>query len=123
MAFVILFIADYLWFGVLFTNWLSEYMPGSKGPENIPLHAVGELCFAALLAYIYPIGYKGGSPITEGAKFGFLMGLVYSLPGHIHTYAAMGGAKRVACFFVANGIVMGIIGGIAVAKIYGNKSA
>ena len=120
-SFIVMFLADWLWFGPIFGEWFHTMMPTS-GMENIPLHAFGELCFAFLLAVIYPLGYKGGSAMKEGAMFGFLMGLVYQLPGHIHMFAAFGGSRRVVVFFIMNGIVMGILGGIAVAMAYGKRS-
>ena len=122
VAFVILFLADWLWFGVIFADWFHKMMPSSMN-ENIPMHAVGELCLAFLMAAIYPYGYKGGSAVKEGAMFGILIGLVYQLPGSFHMYASMGGSLSVVFFFIANGIVMGIIGGITVAMVYGKQSA
>src|ERR1041384_7537556 len=86
-AFAVLFVLNFLWFGVIFKDWLATRMPAMH--ENIPLHVVGELTLAVLLAIIYPFGYKGGSPASEGMKFGFLMGLVYQLPSSIHMYASM----------------------------------
>lgn len=121
-AFIVMFLADWLWFGPIFGEWYHTMMP-SNGMENIPLHAFGEFCFAFLLAIIYPFGYKGGSAVKEGAMFGFLIGLVYQLPGAIHRFASMGGSRRIVVFFIVNGIIMGILGGIAVAMVYGKKSA
>ncbi len=121
-AFVVLFLADYLWFGVIFKDYMANAMPPA-GNESIPLHALGELCFAGLLAWIFPMMSKGGSAVSEGLKFGFIMGLVYQLPNAIHMYASMGGSRRIPVFFIANGILMGILAGITIAMIYGKKSA
>jgi len=118
IAFVVIFAADYLWFMVIFKDYRVEGMPMTATP-NIPMHALGELCFAALLALIYPYGYKGGAPVNEGLKFGLLMGLVYQLPGHIHMLASMDIPVSTLWFFVANGIVVGMLGGVSVALSYG----
>ena len=118
LAFVALFIADYLWWMVIFRDWVMQKMSPS-GSESVPFHALAELCMAGLFAIIYPMGYKGGSPASEGAKFGVLMGLVYALPGAIHHYAATGGSRAIPAFSIANGVVMGIIAGITIAMVYG----
>jgi len=119
VAFIVLFLGDWLWFGPIFGEWFHTMMPTKGDMENIPMHAAGELCLAFLMAVIYPYGYKGGSPAKEGAVFGILMGLVYQLPGSLHMYASMGGSRRLVVFFIANGIVMGILAGISVAMIHG----
>src|SRR5260221_6966164 len=90
VAFIVVFIFDYLWFAVIFTDWWKTTMTGllKSLPDqpNIPLHAFGDLCFAALLAWIYPMGYKGGSAMSEGIKFGLMMGLLAELPVSIHMH-------------------------------------
>ena len=118
-AFAVLFVLNSLWFGVIFKDWLANQMPEMH--ENIPLHVFAELVFAVLLAIIYPLGYKGGSPASEGLKFGLLMGLVYQLPNAIHMYASMGGSPAVPCMFIVNGILVGIAAGITIGLVYGNK--
>ncbi|HLG33834.1 MAG TPA: hypothetical protein VI757_03055 [Bacteroidia bacterium] len=121
-AFVALFVVNSLWFGVIFKDWFMENMK-SPSDENIPMHGFAELCYGALLAWIYPLGFKQGTAMSQGMKFGLLMGLVYSLPGSLHMHASMGGTWEVPCFFIANGILVSIIAGIAVAMVYGGKSS
>ena len=125
VATVVLFVIDYLWFGLIFKDWFAAHMPpqGDPADMHIATHLVGEICLAALLAYIYPLGYKGGSPVSQGIMFGILMGLVYALPGSIHMSAGMEGAMPVACFFIAHGLIAGILGGLAVAMVYGSNTA
>ena len=126
VAFAAMFIVDGLWFEVIFksynqTLWDQAGLPAANDSEL--MHALATLFFAFLLAWIYPMGYKGGTAMNEGIKFGLWMGLVYQLPGSIHWFAALGGSPAMPCFLTANGIVNGIIGGICIAKIYGGKSA
>jgi hypothetical protein len=124
VAFLVVFVFDYIWFGVIFKNWWETTMSGiiKTLPEkpNIPVHALGDLCVAALLAWIYPHGYKGGPAISEGIKFGLLMGLVLELPNAVHSYDAMQSTTLLA-FTIVHGIIVGIIGGICVAMVYGSK--
>jgi hypothetical protein len=121
VCFIVVFATDYLWFMVVFKGYHVEGMPMAAAP-NVPMHALGELCFAALLALIYPYGYKGGSPVSEGLKFGILMGLMYQLPGHIHMLASMDVPTSTLWFFTANGVVVGMLGGVSVAMSYGRRS-
>jgi hypothetical protein len=125
VAFIVIFIFDYLWFGVLFRDWWQATMSGIMRslPEkpNIPLHALGDLSLAALLAWIYPYGYKGGAAVSQGIKFGLMMGLVLQLPGSIHSYDSMQSSSFLV-FSIAHGIIVGMIGGICVATVYGNKT-
>jgi len=123
VAFIIVFLFDYLWYGVIFKDWWRSMMSGmltnmSENP-NIPLHAFGDLCFAALLAWIYPAGYKGGTPRSEGIMFGFMMGLVLALPSSIHMYDTFP-VVELGCMNIIHGVLVGIIGGICVAMIYGS---
>ncbi len=41
---------------------------------------IGFFLTGFLLSAIYPIGYKGGSPASEGYRFGMLMGAVWMIP-------------------------------------------
>ena len=119
-AFAIMFVLDYVWFQVIFKGYVESQM-ASTG-NNVPMHALGEWCMAALLAWIYPIGYKGGSAMQEGMKFGILMGLLYGLPNAIHMYASMTGPVSMLAFFTAHGVVLAMVGGMAVAWVHGKRA-
>ena len=120
-AFAVMFAMDYLWFQVLFRGFMESQM-ATAGQSNVPMHALGELCLAGLLAWTYPIGYKGGSATHEGVKFGLLMGLLYGLPNSIHMMASTGGSASLLFFFVANAVVVGVAGGVTVARVHGKAS-
>ena len=121
-AFAVLFIINPIWFGFLFKDWYLENM-NAPSDTNIPIHAFGELCYALLLAWIYPLGSKQGSAMKQGIRFGLLMGLVYSLPMSLHLMASIGGSWEIPCFFVANGLLVSVASGIVIAMIYGSKSS
>src|SRR5262245_26841029 len=104
-AFAVMFAMDYLWFQVLFKGFMESQM-AAAGHPNVPMHALGELCLAGLLAWIYPIGYKGGGAMSEGWKFGMLMGLLYGVPNSIHMTASTGGPTSLMMFFIANAVVV-----------------
>ena len=120
-AFAVMFVMDYLWFQVLFKGFVESQM-ASTGNSNIPMHAFGELCLAGLLAWTYPIGYKGGSSMKEGWKFGLLMGLLYGLPNAIHMYASSEASMSMMWFFVVHAVVISMLGGMTVARVYGRTA-
>jgi hypothetical protein len=58
--------------------------------RNQPLalyHVLALLATAILLAYIFPIGYRGRKPWAEGLRFGMLMGVLVKLPWSLNTYS------------------------------------
>jgi hypothetical protein len=82
---------------------------------------IGYVILAFLLAYIYPKGYSGGSSFSEGLRFGFIMGLLYTIPS---TFIFSGAFK-----FPFNAILIDslyhifevVAGSVVIAKIYGEK--
>ena len=51
------------------------------------IHLVAWLVTSVLLAWVFPLGYRGGVAWAEGLRFGMLMGVLAGLPGVLHTYA------------------------------------
>ncbi len=82
--------------------------------------ALGYIVLALLMAYVYPKGYSGGAPATEGLKFGVIIGLLWVLPHGIVLYGVHHSGTR-ALILVdttwhvveqgVGGLVMGLICG------------
>jgi hypothetical protein len=53
---------------------------GDLTGETIVLSLVAIVAISLIMAYVYPKGYEGGSPLAEGLRFGILMGLFYGIP-------------------------------------------
>lgn len=51
-------------------------------------HVLSMLATSILLAFIFPIGYRGRIPWAEGMRFGMLMGVLVKLPWSLDVYAA-----------------------------------
>ena len=47
----------------------------NREPPIVPLGFSSMLIQGVILAYLYPRYYRGGKPVTEGIKFGLIMGL------------------------------------------------
>jgi hypothetical protein len=72
-----------------------------------------------LMAYIYPLGYKGGKPTIEGLRFGLIIGLLWVFPHEL----VMAGAHGDSIFYVIKNALWHMIeqglGGIIIGTIYG----
>jgi hypothetical protein len=50
-------------------------------------HVLAMFVVSLLLAYVFPLGYRGKTPWAEGLRFGMLMGVLISLPASLNIYA------------------------------------
>jgi len=84
---------------------------------------IGYAILTILMVYIYTQGYKGGSPLKEGLRFGAVMGLLWILPFNVIIYAVK--ETSVTFILVDAGwhIVEQGIGGIVIGLIYGSKKS
>ena len=81
--------------------------------------AVGHLVLALLMAWVYPIGYKGGSPVKEGLRFGAVIGLIWILPWSVIIYGIWNLPLAVVLVDSAWHVVEEGLAGLAVGLIYG----
>ena len=113
-----------LWHRVIMGGFYDEQGAAIMREEPQMLFVIlALLILAFLMAYAYPIGYKGGSPITEGLKFGALIGLVAFLPFNliihgIFNYPLAGALVDAGWHVVEEGV-----GGVIIALVYGSGAA
>ena len=75
-AFVVMFALSGLWHQALMGDYYAAIMPSvARAEPNMILIGVGYLITAAVMAFIFPVGYKGGSGVAEGLRFGAVIGL------------------------------------------------
>ncbi len=121
-AFVVMFVLSFLWYGMLMQDFYMEnYQDVNRSEEDfsMPLIMVGYLVLTFLMSYIFPLGFKGGSAVTEGMRFGVLLGMTRALPTALilaGVYKMPLSANLVEAVFT---IFESAIGGIVIAKIYG----
>lgn len=108
-----------------YAAWMAEANPRRDMVE--PIHfvmvVVSYVILALLMAYIYPLGYKGGSPIKEGFVFGALMGLLSRVPVALVVWSTLFVDKN---WVITEGIWHMLeegIGGIVIAFVYGKSTA
>ena len=124
-GFVAMFALAYLWHVIVMGSFYDEQFANTaRAAPQFPFIVLAYLVLAILMAYIYPIGYKGGTAVSEGIKFGILIGLLSALPSNLVTY----GVSNVPS--LAGPIVDAIwhvleqgVGGIVVALVYGRNQA
>ncbi len=63
------------WHFVFFKELYDSLGIYNRAEPIIPLGFVSMIIQGLVLAYLYPLFYRGGSPIGQGVKFGLLMGV------------------------------------------------
>ncbi|WP_372371194.1 hypothetical protein [Candidatus Uabimicrobium sp. HlEnr_7] len=126
--FLAAFITCFLISNVLTIVWYTatadaNSVPFKREQPDYLLLQLNHIVFAFILAYIYPIGYKGGSLLKEGFCFGVLMGILMFLP----TGLVVRGIWEVPAnlMFVFNTIFHALAGGVCgvgIAFTYGKKT-
>ena len=85
ISFVVIFLLSMLWYGVIVSGYNAvQFEVVMRGQEDfsMSLIVIGYLILTFLLAYVYPKGYQkeGGSPVSQGLRYGILLGLLWALP-------------------------------------------
>ena len=123
-SFVVTFLLSFLWHKVLMVNFYEVNTEALARQEiNMLFVVLGQLILTFLMAYIYPIGYKGGSQVKEGFKFGALIGLIWILPWSVQMHGIWIVPLNAVLVDSAWHIVEEGIGGIAIGLVYGKGTS
>ena len=123
-AFAVMFGLGGLWHQVLMGDYYAAIMPSViRADPNLFAIGCGYLITAAVMAFVFPIGYKGGSGVAEGLRFGAVIGLLWWLPANV----VLSGVYDTS---VASGLVDGVwhiaegaAGGVVVGVLYVRATA
>ena len=122
-GFMVMFALSGLWYLVIMKGFYSEQFADVNRPEfNMVWIIAGYLIAAILMAYIYPTGYKGGTPMKEGMKFGLLMGLLMALPISLVNLGVLNVQLTESLVDTIYQVVEKIAGGITIGLVYGKNS-
>ena len=111
--------------------WHMLLVPGFYAVEGEAAHhggggliIVAYFVLGALMAYMYPIGYKGGKPVLEGLRFGLLIGLLWVFP-HSLLRAGAHGEESISYVLINSAwhMVEQGVGGVIIGLIYGRGRA
>ncbi|MBI1806967.1 MAG: DUF1761 domain-containing protein [Ignavibacteria bacterium] len=77
---VVSMILGMVWHFVFFKELYHSLGIYNRAEPIIPLGFVSMIIQGGIMAYLYPLYYRQGSPIIQGMKFGLIMGLfLYSV--------------------------------------------
>ncbi len=121
-AVVVTFLLGVLWHLFLLAdfNEVQEQALAREEP-NMVFVFVGHLILGFLMALVYPIGYKGGSPVKEGFRFGALIGLIWILPLSVILHGVWNLPLTGVIVDSAWHVIEEGVGGIAIARVYGRQ--
>ena len=77
------------------------------------------LTLGVLMAYIYPLGYRGGRPAVEGLRFGVVIGLLWVFPHELIIAGAHGDSISYVFRNAAWHMIEQGVGGIIIGLVYG----
>ena len=79
----------------------------------LPLGVLTMLLQGSILAYLYPLLYRGGTPVVQGLKFGLLMGLF------LGSYIALAEPAKYAAPSIGNWIAVEGAASLVQFSLYG----
>ena len=122
-SFIVMSFLGWLWHRVILVNFYMENVSSPLPEPNVLFILLGYLILAVLMAYMYPQGYKGGSALIEGLRFGVIIGLLWVLPINVIMIGVVGKSGTLVVVDGLWRLVEQGIGGIVIGYIYGSKSS
>ncbi len=122
-ATVVYFVLGFVLFALSpLANEYRQFPAVYRTPEAMkgvaPVGLVGMLLSMVALATLYALAYRNGSPITEGVRFGFLVG-VFALGSFVlHNYVNLNIGLRLTLGQAVAYFIQWIVAGITIALIY-----
>src|SRR5882762_8615893 len=86
-GFVFLLAVNAALFPIFFPDGPPERYTGARAAPLVFYNVLAFLITAFLMAYLYPLIYRGGKTWKEGLRVGVVMALFVSLPENLHVYA------------------------------------
>ena len=119
---VLTFIIAGGWHLALFKDVYARLGVFTRPRPIIPLGILSMVLQAIVVAYLYPLFYRGGNPLTEGATFGLLLGIFMgsnavlaeagkNQVGSLRTWIALEGVYYLLQFTLV-GLVVGAVYGV-----------
>jgi len=96
---------------------------GAAAPEpNMVVIGLAFVILGLMMAHMYPKGYKGGPAMSEGARFGCTIGLLWVVPLSMIMVAVGELTWTILAYDVPYHALEGAIGGIIIAKMHGGSA-
>jgi hypothetical protein len=101
-----------------FARYPGVYRSNEQGMAFLPLMFAGVLIAILVVAIIYAKGYEGGSPVSEGVRFGLLLGLFVAFAFAGVDYAVLNIGRKLAVMTAAAGFFEWFGVGTIVGLVY-----
>ena len=121
VASVVAFLLSGLWHVVLMIDYYESVTVGGREAPLMWVIGLAYLVVGIIMAYMYPKGYEGGSPVGEGLKFGAIIGLLWWFPTNLVLYAVLDGSSSEIFVDGVWHIVEEGIAGAALGLVYGRR--
>jgi hypothetical protein len=100
-----------------FARYPEIYRPGDD-MSAMPLMFAAILVAMVLVSWIYAKGYEGGGGLTEGVKFGVVLGLFVAAYESGVNYGTLRIGKKMAATYLAGGFAEWLLVGIVIGLVY-----
>ncbi len=101
-----------------FAKYPALYRSAEAGPGYLPLMFAGVFVAIAAAAVIYAKGYEGGSGVTEGARFGVLLGVFAAFAFANVNYGVLNMGRRLALYTAIASLFEWLLIGTAIGAVY-----
>jgi putative effector of murein hydrolase LrgA (UPF0299 family) len=101
-----------------FEKYPNVYRSADAGQSYLPLMFAGILVAMIAAAFIYAKGYEGGSGVSEGARFGFLLAVFVNCVFVGVNYATLNINKKITVMLAAAGFVEWLVAGVVIGLVY-----
>jgi hypothetical protein len=115
-------IYGFLVYGMLlqgeFGRYPAVFRSNEAGAAYLPVMFLGILIAMFAVVAIYAKGYEGGSGVTEGARFGAMLGFVLGMLFGSVNYGTLNIGRRLAVAYIVAGLFEWILNGIVIGLVY-----
>lgn len=121
VVFVVAQVLGYLihevWLASTYQSLAAAFRPRAEMTDMMWMMMVGSVFTLFLFCYIFTKGYEGKG-VGEGARYGLLMGLFYSIPMSVDQFVIYPLTAELAATWLITGVIMFMILGAVFAAIY-----
>lgn len=116
-------VTSFVFYALLMVDQFAVWEAAVARPEPILWSGLlGMVLLIFTMSYMYPLGYKGGDPLAEGARFGLMVGAILTAAILIHYSVYQLELAGIIADIVFNVALLAVVGAV-IGKIYGDGGA
>jgi hypothetical protein len=101
-----------------FERYPGVYRPSDVGMTYLPLMFAGIFVAMLVASMIYAKGYEGGSGVSEGGRFGALLGVFLAAVFVGVNYATLNIGRKISAELAVAGLVEWTLIGVVIGLVY-----